>query len=949
MPAQSTAAAAATADGAALFETSVRPLLSERCAGCHSAKVGKVKGGLDLDTLAGLLQGGDGGAAIVPGHPEQSLLIRAVGYDDETLKMPPKGRLTSRQVADLSAWIAAGAPWPGSSAAPATRPAGIDMPARMQAWTWKPVVSVSPPAVSDHAWPRDDIDQFVLAKLEAAKLRPADPADKRTLIRRLSFDLTGLPPTPAQVRAFVDDPSPDAVSKVVDRLLASPAFGERWGRHWLDVMRYADTAGQEHDDPIPYAWRYRDYVIRAFNDDVPYDQLVREHLAGDLLPAPRVHPTAGTNESILGTAFWFLGEAGRAPTDVRYDQFFRTDNQIDTLGKAFLGLPLGCAQCHDHKFDPIPQSDYYALWGFAESTRRQEALLDPHGKIALAARQTRLLRSTGTSLLRQTLPGANRAAVETADQSKPPAGTEILADFRAAGSYQGWYRTGDAFGERPVAAGEWDPSAAPPVMALAAGAAHSGAGGRAFAGVLRSRSFILTRPTLLYRLAGRGGKVRLIINGYTQDTYDPLLFRGATFTVDHDQMTWHRQAQDVSRYVGQRAYIELIDDGDGWLAVEQILLADTDAALPPETATPALMEIDAAVRTRLTDLAKQIEAIAASAPSPVRALAAADGDGFDEHVLLRGNHKTPGPVAARQFLQALSPADQAPIGSDSSGRLELARRMTDPSANPLLARVMVNRIWHHLLGRGIVASTDSFGALGDRPTHPELLDHLADRFVREGWSVKKLIRAIVLSRTYQMAASSADAAAADRIDPGNTLLHRARIRRLQAEAVRDALLATAGELQPAATRPGDEGNVFDAAANVRSVYLPVRRSAPVPLLQAFDAPWPYYATGRRDVSNVPAQALILMNDPFVHRLAAAWANDTLAATPEGSVGDRLDHMYERAFARLPTAAERQAVEQFLAAQGADLGIVPEGQAEDRRLWSEIAHALINAKEFTYIE
>ncbi|HJT76110.1 MAG TPA: DUF1549 domain-containing protein, partial [Gemmataceae bacterium] len=363
-------AAEATPDGVEFFEKKVRPVLAEHCYRCHSAQAKKPKGGLLLDSRAALLKGGDNGPALVPGQPEHSRLIDAVRYTDVDLRMPPRGKLPPQAVADLTAWVRSGAPWPAEAGkATVAVVHAFDLQARKrQHWAWQPVRPQPPPAVRDTAWPRSPVDRFILAKLEAKGLHPAPPADRRTLLRRVCFDLTGLPPKPEQVEAFARDDAPDAYEKVVDRLLASPQYGERWGRHWLDLVRYAETRGHEFDYPIPNAYQYRDYVIRAVSADVPYNQFVTEHIAGDLLDRPRRDPRTGSNESILGTAFWFLGEEVHSPVDVRQDEADRFDNRIDVMSKAFLGLTVACARCHDHKFDAISSRDYYALFGFLESS-----------------------------------------------------------------------------------------------------------------------------------------------------------------------------------------------------------------------------------------------------------------------------------------------------------------------------------------------------------------------------------------------------------------------------------------------------------------------------------------------------------------------------------------------------------------------------------------------------
>jgi hypothetical protein len=922
-------------------------------------------------------------------------------------------------------------------------------------WAWHPISAAAPPEVRQAGWASSPIDRFILSKLESRGLHPAARADKRALIRRAWFDLIGLPPTPAAIDSFLKDDSSSAFAKVVDGLLASPHFGERWGRHWLDLARYAETYGHEFDYPITGAWQYRDYVIRALNADVPYDQFVMEQVAGDLLPEPRINPVDGYNESIIGTGFWCFGEDVQAPVDVRQHRADRIDNQIDVFGKTFLGLTINCARCHDHKFDAIRQKDYYALAGFLKSSRRQDALLDPHGKIAALARQLTQGCSEGDSTLVGSLPRSGKELSDEfktkllsvasdkemreranplyswamlSDSSDFNAGRKrVLADLEAQqrraddsrkssvlyksfsdGDFNGWFVTGNAFGDRPTRAGEWD-SIAGGAHIVHPGVAHSGMLAGQLRGVLRSPTFTLTRPEILYHAAGRAGKIRLIIDGFRIDEFNPLLFAGAIFGVDTGgQFVWHRQAQDIGRYVGHQAHIEIIDDGDGWVAVDEIRFADKDAPLPldepstlsravlndPKVTSPdalatayadklgieldswragkqdqagselaawsinhRLISVDRAAAAKLTTIKAQQDALGRDLPAPMIAPALADGTGIDEYIYTRGSYKTPGEIAPRQFLEAIGGSNQPPI-SRGCGRLALARRMVDPS-DPFLSRVMVNRIWHHLLGRGIVASVDNFGVMGSPPSHPELLDYLASQFMREGWSVKKMIRSVMLSSTYQMASLAGDANA-EQIDPDNVLLHRANVRRLEAEAIRDSILAVSGRLNEKEFGPGIDvyltpfmegrgrpnSGPLDGAGR-RSIYLAVRRNFLSPMMLAFDMTSPFSTMGRRNVSNVPAQGLILMNDPFVIEQAKLWANRTLAMNCSGPQ-DRINAMYLAAYGRPAADAECSRILAFCERQGQELNIAPAQRLSDPRVWASVAHALFNTKEFIFL-
>ncbi|HTI49296.1 MAG TPA: DUF1549 domain-containing protein, partial [Planctomycetaceae bacterium] len=430
-------------EDAEFFEKQVRPLLVQHCQKCHGAA--KQEGGLRLDSRETALKGGDSGPAVEAQAPDKSLLIEAIGYAGD-IKMPPKRKLADGEIAILTDWVRRGAPWPADKVTGQPGAAGeFDLAARKAAqWAFQPIRSQTPQAVKDNAWAKSPIDRFILSKLEAAGLKPAPAAEKHTLLRRVTFDLIGLPPTPAELAAFLADDSPQAFEKVVNRLLDSPHYGERWGRHWLDLVRYAETAGHEFDFEIPHAWQYRDYVVRAFNADVPYDQFVIEQLAGDLLPQPRRHPTERFNESVIGTGFWFLGESKHSPVDILADEAERIDNQIDVFGKAFLGQTLGCARCHDHKFDALSTKDYYALSGYLQSSRMQITCVDaPEERAAIVAALEQLCDDRAT-LLDDVAPPPPESKLPA-----PREGDITLADFSTQ-DYRGWFVTGDAFGKGPV-------------------------------------------------------------------------------------------------------------------------------------------------------------------------------------------------------------------------------------------------------------------------------------------------------------------------------------------------------------------------------------------------------------------------------------------------------------------------------------------------------------------
>ncbi len=1131
------------------FEKEVRPLFAEHCYKCHSVNAKRLEAGLLLDSRDTLLKGGDSGAAIIPGDAEKSLMIQAVRYED--FEMPPNGKLPSKDVETLVRWVNMGAPWPQEAAPVATVKRGqFDLEGRKSSfWVWQPITSPEPPVVRNKAWPKTEVDHHILAGLEKAGIEPSVDADKTALLRRLHFDLVGLPPTPDDVRSFVSDKESGAIERVVDRLLDSPHFGERWGRHWLDLMRYAESRGHEFDNDTPNAFQYRDYVIRAFNKDVPYDQFVREHIAGDLLKKPRLHPENKFNESILGTGFWFLGEWVHSPVDIRKDEADRFDNMLDVMSKSFLGVTVACARCHDHKFDAISTADYYSLSGFLQSSdyrqvrfesmeanrrvakelikvdatyqqrilsflkeqgltqpksskpieddaiivdyanlhpgefmqdgvafgesprkeslpyfnsdsfvgiaRHGAAVSDPiwadlesvtegsvHNKSSLAKlpksgrslrtptfelkggkvsclvegpghvvacvdshrlvagplhKQTikvigkkagwvtlNLERYLGHRLHLEFVPakGATMSvrmvtqglgAEELAKLDKQLAvgakemevyakaaerllnGEEgaveetIFEDFES-GDYEGWTSTGEAFGGGPQTLdtigdyqGRINGLGTYFVNSHNIRSGGNMAKGDRLTGTLTSPEFTIDFDTIEFLVGGgsHSGQtcVNLIVDGEIAQT--------ATGQNNNQMVT---NAWNVKHLVGKKAKIQVVDDhkrGWGNIGIDHIVFKKQIV----KVASSAGGQIVRAWQRERQRLSSQI------VHKSRVALAMMDGTGEDDRVLIRGNASKPGDVEPRHFLTAITGGEPMKIKS-GSGRLELAQQINHP-ANPLTSRVIVNRIWHHLMGRGIVPTVDDFGVLGQRPTHPELLDHLATRFLEEGRSIKQLIKYIVLSRTYQLSShSTPDVLEAD---PKNLLWHHQPPRRLQGEVIRDSLLALSGRLDPTMYgppvpihltafmdgrgRPRKSGPLDGEGR--RSIYIAVRRNFLSPFMLTFDTPVPFSSMGRRNVSNVPAQSLIMMNDPLVVELSRGWAERAQQAVEEtGNEGmtKRVEWMYLTGFGRQPTALESQAALGFLKAKTDELDV----STDDLNLWADLAHVLVNTKEFIFL-
>ena len=1026
-----------TPEQLAFFENRVRPLLVTHCYECHSGGAEKLQADLRLDFRDALLRGGDSGPVLEPGDAEASLLVHSIRY--ESYEMPPAGKLTDDEIDVFVRWIEDGAAWPDEPPPEAATAAVFDIAERKTShWSWQPIRNPSPPPIADSPasavtadggdhladrfqaaeWPSDPLDHFVLRQLLDAGLQPAAAVDRRGLIRRLSFDLTGLPPTPQQVAAFVDDSHPAAVERLVDSLLDSPRFGERWGRHWLDLVRYAESRGHEFDHDAVNAFAYRDYVIRAFNADLPYDQLVTEHIAGDLLAEPRNDPHHGGNESVLATGFWHLGEWVHSPVDTRKDESDRFDNMIDVMSKTFLGMTVACARCHDHKFDAISTADYYALYGFLRSSDfhqvRYETLpierqiatdladLDQRYRDRIAAELNESVASNDPPESRQRL-------VTRIDQAarQPTAGDgSVLLDY-ARVEDQDFIQNGFLFGPRPLAAGELrlvvdtEPERGNAASLRVArqdaavadrfwngirsisqgGPEHRGRlGAFPMAGrTLRTPKVLVEDGSIAVRARGKGHVIacvdshRLIagpLHGETVQRIDT----GGDWAADED---WQWVRLNLSRYVGGTLHFEFVPDHDSPLEVALIVQAATpqrlqelerEQAEQSDVAARWQQRIDqflasdsvAAERVResIERWAAERETLRRQLPAESRvAMAMLDGSPEDAAIFIRGNSATPGKVVPRRFLSALDGEDPLPIES-RSGRLELARRINDP-ANPLTGRVIVNRVWHHLMGRGIVPTTDDFGVLGQPPSHPDLLDHLATRFLAEGRSIKTLVRRIVLSSSYRMS-SHVDPRALE-IDPANRLWHHREPQRLDGESIRDSLLAISGRLDrqmygesvpihlttfmEGRGRPGNSGPVDGDGR--RSLYVAVRRNFLSPFMLTFDTPVPFSTMGRRNVSNVPAQALTMMNDPLVVEQARLWAERLLNETASQSTGasdltrDRIRRMYLDAFARYPSEAELAVAVGF---------VTDDRTTDDAPLsrWAELAHALVNTKEFIFL-
>lgn len=890
------ARADAPADGIAFFEKNVRPVLINRCYECHSHEKNKLKGGLALDTREDILKGGDAGPALVPGDPEKSKIVEAIRYKNEDMQMPPKAALPASEQAAIEAWIKMGAPDPrtGTVATAAKKERVINIDEGRKHWAFTPLAAPAVPVVKDTSAVRlNPIDRFVRAKLAEKGLPSAPQTDRRTLIRRATFDLIGLPPTPEEVAAFVNDTSPDAFSKVIERLLSSPHYGERWGRHWLDVARYADSNGMDENIAFGHAWRYRDYVVRAFNDDKPFDQFVIEQIAGDLLPE---HDEKARIDAITATGFLSLGARVLAEPDKQKLDMDIIDEQIDTMGKAFLGMTLGCVRCHDHKFDPITQADYYALAAIFRSTR------------SLADEKLGAIKFWYEHSLATPADLAAKAEHEAKVKKRKAEVTAFTAKARK-----------DLKDELYAAAADYLLAAAqlrdePEFSEVEALAAKLKLRPRY---LLTCRQYLARNPEhpffAAWREARSGGDAAKMKQAYASRFKD---------TKDKDAQA-------------------ALTDIAGFLAVPD---KDADA-------------FDAATLAKIEAMQEDAMNMEDATPEPPALMSVADGEVKRTlPIHIRGSYLTLGKEIERGFPEVMRTSLTKPVmPAKQSGRLELARWLAS-SEHPLTARVFVNRLWRWHFGQGIVPSTDNFGLLGDKPSNPELLDYLARIFMENGWSVKDMHRLIMNSATYQQGSSPAWSMSDSKndprlVDPENKLLWRFSIQRLEAEEVRDSMLAVSGWLSPQVggkTIPlRDREFVFNHTSRDhttyetprRALYLPIIRNHLYDLLEQFDFPDPTMPTGSRNSTVIAPQALMMLNAPVTMESADRLAH-RLLAIPSLTEEQRLARAYELLYARPITEPEQARAQRFLH----DL----QTTEKPERAWSLLCQGLLAANEFMYL-
>ncbi len=1017
LPVGSIACAGPPPQQIAFFESRIRPVLVEHCYSCHNS-ADTAEAGLAVDHRRGLREGGDGGELFSPGDAKESRLLAILKHEIDGLEMPQDGpKLDDRVVADFEKWISMGAPDPRdeppsleslseSTSWPAT------LQRRKRWWSFQPIAARPLPQPAD--WSDHPIDRLVLEKLAEVGLTPTHPADPAVLIRRLHVNLIGLPPRPDEFYDWIgryeaagNDGRDRVTEQLIDHLLASEHFGERWARHWMDWIRYAESHGSEGDPRIDNAWMYRDYLIRALNADVPYDQLVREHVAGDLLSDPRINEDLGINESIVGPVHWRMVFHGFAPTDALDEKVRFVDDQINAFSKAFLGLTVSCARCHDHKFDAISQQDYYAIFGILASCRPARSVIDlphrqNHGRETLMRWKPKIRAAIAHDWLNSAESLKQRILADdfTKNAEKPDHPLHPLFQLRqkvSQGSpfakawnevtqgwtesrrsadpegvlqhwnladqddYLQWFTDGIGLRQQPQPAGEFAVAAEgdAAIMGIYPAGIYSHTLSSKHPARLTSTDFDVVENSELWvrALGDREASLRYVVQDYPRN--------GTVYPVTQLKPNWNWQRYDLAYWKGDQIHLELTADKDAPLLVgseDRSWFGVTEAKLvrkgtpPPKTESPLVALLlsrgdedapgsagelaeylagsivtavedwqsgkatdrqaellDVCIRSGLLPnrlqqlptakpLIEDYRRVEAEIPPLRRVPGLDETTGRTQSLFVRGNHKNPAEEVPRRFLEAIDPT---PYRGSDSGRLRLANDLLRDD-NPLTRRVIVNRIWHHLFGRGIVATPDNFGRLGQRPSHPELLDWLAARLVEDGWSLKKAIRLIVTSKTWQLSPHASEDAAEK--DPENIYLSRANVRRMEAEVIRDSLLSVSGRLNRDLF-----GNPVDGNSPRRSIYVRVIRNSLDAFLRAFDFPEPFSATGRRDVTNVPAQSLTMMNDPRVSEYASAFAAKLLDDPSLRDDESRIEKMFVIGLSRRPADHEVRKAKEYLAA------------------------------------
>jgi cytochrome c553 len=902
------------------FEKNVRPVLVANCQPCHNAKT--KSSGLDLSSAAGFAAGGGTGALIARDQPEASHLLKVIGYED-SLKMPPMGKLKPEDIESITNWVKMGAPWPGadmSAAVAAPAPKKEFTEEQKSFWAFQAVKDPAVPRVKDANWVKTPVDAFILAKLEEKGLKPARPATKTALLRRATFDLTGLPPTEQEINEFLADNSPKAFEKVVDRLLESPRYGERWGRHWLDVARYADSTGNDEDHRYPYAWRYRDYVIAAFNKDMPYDQFVREQIAGDLLPGESFNA-----QGVVATGFLALGAKALAQVDKKKMLYDVWDEQVDVTSRAFLGMTMACARCHDHKFDPILTKDYYSMVGMFASTRSFEKA--NQGVASLLYRplipepEYKAYQAYQAKVALVNLQAEEIIDAEVQKASEKAAGQVAEYMVAARSVYEGGAKASQVAKDQGLDAAQLDKW-----VKLLTSTAEKGSTDEPFLEEWR-----LAAP----------GKVSDVARAYQNRYQTALAEHFKTLAMTHANT---RKKLEGGEPANESTKADRIDP-----FYNAVFALNGPLTISPRNREKFLTDAE---WEQVYTIRGQADALKkAGPPDPDMADAVAEDKSVQQKVLMRGDYNSPGEDAPRAVPAILARVEPAPNAFHGSGRLEVANWIASPK-NPMTARVMVNRLWMWHYGEGIVATPDNFGKMGSRPTHPELLDFLASRFVESGWSVKKMQRMMMLSNAYQMSTDADEKTMA--ADPENALVSRFNRQRLDVEEIRDGMLAIDGTLDPTMGGTLQTGFGTDSENSAgrlslnpetvkrRTVYLPLRRSNLPTLLNLYDFGDATTVNGKRALTNVAPQALFMMNSDFVMERAR---NVTKALFENKSLNDRdrMQEMFLKALDRKPEPEEIDAAFTYMN------HFKEKFHADDQAAWQSFFHILLTSNEFIYLE
>ncbi|MEM7011609.1 MAG: DUF1553 domain-containing protein [Verrucomicrobiota bacterium] len=936
IPAAASAAGDASADDIAFFEKRIRPVLIQRCYECHSEEADKRKGGLWLDRRSGWADGGDSGPALVPGKPDESLMMEMISYVDPDIAMPPKEKLPDQEIEWLKEWIERGAPDPREGSSAVVAETTIDIKAGREFWSFQPIANPKPPAAAG-AKDATDIDKFIVTKLAEQNLELSPEADPEALLRRVTLALTGLPPTVDEQDRFLN--GEESFEEVVDRLLDSHAFAERWGRHWLDIARYSDTSGGGRAMALPEAWRFRDYVIEALDNDKPLSEMIREHVAGDLMPFESREQRA---TQLTASGFLVLGPHNYENQDKDMLDLEIADEQMDTIGRAFMGMTIGCARCHDHKFDPIPTADYYSLAGIFLSTdsvthsnvskwnlepypttdkeaaaiasfKEKEAALKK--KIDAVKKELSALGKKDTGNKKNSVPIGQLAGIVVDD-----ADAKLVGDWMKSTSQGSWIEAGyihDKTELKGQKSAEFRPKIETPGR-YEVRIAYS-------AGSNRSAKVPIT-------ILHAEGETKKQLNQKQQPKIDKLMASLGSYSFETGEAVIRISTEGTDDGVVIADGVQLLPENAPTVVKEEKKKQEKG---PSEEEKEQIAELEA----KQKKLEAELKELAKSKPKEPMIMAAADkSDVADTPIRIRGLTRNFGPMAPRGVLQVALPSESAGIliPEGVSGRLELADWLVSDE-NPLTTRVMANRIWQHLFGEGIVPTPDNFGTTGRVPTHPQLLDFLATELRESGWSTKTLVKQIVLSKTWRQATGEPAAA-----DPENALLSYYPRRRKDAETLRDSILLVSGNLDSARGGPSLPAGFksefgYKFQSKKRTIYIPVFRNQPHEIQAAFDFANPNFVVGKRSQGTIPTQALYITNSDEIHEQAELAAEQLLKDAPDASAETRVELAWRKTLGRKPLEEERQLALSFVS-----------DQPDSPEAWAGLMRGLFASVDFQWV-